>query len=321
MSACGGASADLTATVAAVHGSDQVRPGDQVDYLLTVSNDGPAQATGVTVRIDLPTSFRYKATTSIDSKGTTTRTQPSDPPVDSADPQWAAWSMGAPGINADGTPAHSDLFITFAVRVDGKPADYPITAHVFSDTADEVVSKPLSVHLSPASDLSLTVTADEATAHRGDVVHYHVTLLNRGSGVASDVGILVTLPDGIIFNKTEHLDGNFSRSNAIDPISGALIVYYGGWVLPAASAARPGALNLVFSAKVLSTAPGGHDTVNAQLTDKDGTVISLSSTAPITVVAPTPTPSPSPSPGGSPRPGGTPTPAPPAPTPTPKKHG
>ena len=321
VTACGGASANLSAKVSAVSGSDQVRPGDLAQYKVQIGNDGPGQATGVSVRIDLPTSFRYKATASIDSSGTTTRTQPSDPAVDSADPQWGQWSMGAPGINADGTPAHSTLTIVLSVRVDGAPADYPIAAHVFSDTADELVSKDLKVHLSPASDLSLTVSVDEAQAKPGDLVHYHLTLLNRGSGVAQDVGIMVTLPDGIVFNKTEHRDGNFSRSTPTDPINGALLVYYGGYVLPAASSASPGALNLVFSAKVLPGVAGGRYTVTAQLTDKDGTVISLGNTAPVTILAPTPTPVPSPSPSATPKPG-TRTPAPtPAPTPTPRKHG
>ena len=296
----------------------KVRPGDDVDYKLKVTNNGPGEATGVTVRVDLPTAFRYKSTPSIDTTGPTTRTQPSDPPVDSANPQWGQWSMGAPGFNADGTPAHSALLITLDVRASGSPADYQLTPHVFSDSGDEVVGQPAKVALSPASDLNLTVAVEEAQAKRGDLVHYHLTLLNRGSGTAQAVGILITLPDGIIFNKTEHLEGNFSRSSPIDPIPGALIVYYGGFVLPAASSARPGALTIIFTAKVLATAVGGTYPVTAQLTDKDGTVVQLNDTAPVTVLAPTPGPSPSPTARSSARPTATPK---PTPTPTPKKHG
>lgn len=301
-------------TIARADPTQTIRPGDDVNYKLVVSNNGPVQASGVTVRVDLPTAFRYKSTPSIDSTGATTRTQPSDPPVDSADPQWGQWSMGPPGINADGTPAHSKLFITLDVRAAGGPADYTITPHVFSDSSDEVVGAALKVHLAAASDLNLAIAADQLQARRGDVVRYRLTLINRGSGVAKAVGIMVTLPDGIIFDKTEHLDGNFSRANPIDPISGALIVYYGGWVLPAASAARPGALTVVFSAKVLPTAVAGTYPVTAQLTDGDGTLVQINDTAPVTILAPTPSPSPAPSATAGTHPA---TP-PPTPTPTPK---
>ena len=325
LSGCGGASSDLAVSISPVDASQKVRPGDDVDYLVTVANRGPGEATGVTIRLDLPTAFRYKATSGIDTRGATTRTQPSDPAVDTASPQWGQWSMGPPGFNADGTPATSTVLLTVSVRAAGSPADYPITPHVFSDGNDEVVGKDLSVHLLPASDLNLTLAVDESSAKHGDVIHYHLTLLNRGSGVARAVGILVTLPDGIIFNKTEHLDGNFSRSNAIDPIPGALVVYYGGWTLPAASAVRPGALTIVFSAKVLATAVGGTYPVTAQLTDSDGTVVELNDTAPVTIVAPTPTPSPSPSPRtgthASPSPTYSASTPKPTATPTPKKRG
>jgi uncharacterized repeat protein (TIGR01451 family) len=315
VAACGGSNADLAVSVAAA-GAQQARPGEDVQYVVTVVNNGPGVATGVTVRIDLPTAFRYQSTPSIDSSGPTTRTVPADPVVNTADPQWGQWSMGAPGINADGTPAHSKLAITFSVRAEGKPGDYTITPHVFVEGGDETVGKDLSLHLFPASDLSLSIAVDELTAKRGDLVHYHVTVINRGSGAAKSVGILVTLPGSIVFEKTEHVEGNFSRTDPIDPTHGALLVYYGGYNLPAASDAQPGSLAIVFSARVLPTALAGHDSVTAQLTDADGAVVDIGDTATVVLAAPTPTPSPSPRTGATPRPTAT----PPAPTPTPKKH-
>jgi len=313
--ACGSATADLTVTLAPADATQQARPGQDVSYVAEVVNKGPGEATGVTVRIDLPTAFRYQSTPSIDTRGVTTRTQPSDPAVDSDTPQWGQWSMAAPGINADGTPAKSVLDITFTVRASGKPDDYPLTPHVFSEGGDEVVGKDLSVHLYPASDLSVAVVVDEPAAHRGDTVHYHVTVLNRGSGLAKGVGVLITLPSQLVFDRTQHVEGNFSRSNPTDPISGALIVYYGGYVLPAASDARPGTLAIVFTAKVLPTAQSGRYTVTAQLTDADGAVVSVGDTAPVTILAPTPSPVPSPT--TSPAFRATPRPTP-VPTPTPK---
>jgi uncharacterized repeat protein (TIGR01451 family) len=273
-----------------------VRPGDAVPFLLTVVNHGPGQATGVTLRVDLPAGFRYQATTGTDNSTTTTRTQPSDPPVDSGEPLWGQWTMGAPGVNADGTPARATLKLSFTAKAAGQPGKYSLTPHVFSEGNDEVVGKELALQLQPSADVTMALAVDESTVKRGDLVHYHLSVLNRGSGQATGVGILVTLPGGIVFNKTEHLEGNYTRSNPVDPISGALVVYYGGWILPPSSAARPGALTIVFSAKVLPTALGGRYPVTGQLTDSTGSILSLGDTAAVTVNAPTPTPAPSPTP-------------------------
>jgi uncharacterized repeat protein (TIGR01451 family) len=293
LSACGSTSAALIATISSDAKLDKVRPGDAVPFTVVVGNHGPGQASAVTVRVDLPAGFRYQATTGIDSGGTTTRTQPSDPPVDSAEPLWGQWTMGAPGVNADGTPARATLAISFTAKAAGQPGDYKITPHVFSEGNDEVVGKDAAIKLQPSSDLTMSIAVDETIVKRGDLVHYHVSILNRGTGQAAGVGVLVTLPGGIVFNKTEHLEGNYTRSGPVDPIGGALVVYYGGWQLPGSSVSRPGALTIVFSAKVLPTALGGRYPVTAQLTDADGAVLSLGDTAPVTVNAPTPSPVPS----------------------------
>lgn len=306
LSACGSSSADIRATVTSDADLKKVRPGDLVPFTVTVGNHGPGAAGSVTVRVDLPSDFRYQSTTSIDGTGGATRTQPSDPPVNSGSPLWGQWTMNPPGVNADGTTARAVLTINFLAKAAGPPGDYKLIPHVFSEGNDEVIGQEATVHLQASSDLTMTVAVDESSVKRGDLVHYHVSILNRGSGAAQGVGVLVTLPGGIVFNKTEHLEGNYSRSNPVDPINGALIVYYGGWVLPPSSATRPGALTIVFSAKVLPTALGGRYAVTAQLTDSLGAVLSLGDTAAVSVNAPTPTPVP-PSPTAKPTPSPTPT--------------
>jgi len=313
LSACGSSSADIRATVTSDADLTKVRPGDLVPFTATVGNHGPGAASSVTVRVDLPGGFRYQSTTSISGTGGATRTQPSDPPVNSVSPLWGQWTMNQPGVNADGSQARAVLTIDFLAKAGGAPGDYTLVPHVFSEGNDEVVGQAAKVHLLASSDLTMSVAVDESSVKRGDLVHYHVSILNRGSGPAQGVGVLVTLPGGIVFNKTEHLEGNYSRSGPVDPISGALIVYYGGWTLPAANSSRPGALTIVFSAKVLPTALGGRYAVTAQLTDSTGAVLSLGDTAALSVDAPTPTPvPPSPSPSGkataTPRPTATPLP-------------
>ena len=301
LAACGSGSADLTVKVTYDGPANTpLRAGDDAPYHVKVVNHGPGTASAVTIRVDLPPAFRYKSTPTVNSVGPVARTQPSDPPVDSADPTWGQWTLGPPGTNADGTPAIATLDISFTLRLGGRPGTYTLVPHVFSESSDEVVGQGARVQLSPASDLSLSIAVDTSSqVKRGDTVRYHVTVLNKGSGPAEQVGVLVTLPSGLSFSKTEHLDGNFSRHDAVDPVVGAVLVYYGGWNLPAATDVRPGTLTIIFSAKVLPTAFGGRYGVSAQLTDKEGNVVSLGETAQLSIVAPTATPVPSATPSAT----------------------
>jgi len=89
--------------------------------------------------------------------------------------------------------------------------------------------------------------------------------------------------------------GNASRSRAIDPVKGAVEVFYSGWLLPAASSAGPGLVTVVFDAQVVARPAGGMFTVSAQLTDDQGDVVTLTGAAPVMVQA-----APSPSPGETP---------------------
>ncbi len=146
---------------------------------------------------------------------------------------------------------------------------------------------------------------------------YQVRLLNGGTGPASDVAVLITLPPVMTFaSSVTPFAGNGTRNRGVDPIKNTLEVYYDGFTLPALSNAGPGFLVIVFKANVLgggrsvtapatatpengatltpsasgptpssaaSTVPPGTYTVDASITDFVGDTFSLHAVAPVSV--------------------------------------
>jgi uncharacterized repeat protein (TIGR01451 family) len=288
---CGGGTSQLTVSVRALSGSS-VKGGKSPSYAIEVVNQGPGEASGVGVRVDLPADFRYQSTNSI-TIDSAVRIEATDPEVRSPAPQWALWTLSAPSTSTDGSVHHSVVRITFTALAAGKPGDYTVVAHAGSESAStDISSTPLAVHLAPAASLSSVVVAVQNSAHPGDTVTYRVTVLNDGTGPASGVNVLLSLPSSLAFSRTASMQGNFSRSGSGDPTAGSLLVYYSGFTIPARGDAGPGRLAIVFDARVGAGASGGRYTLTGQLTDSDGEVVPVDDAAPITVLGATPSASP-----------------------------
>lgn len=281
---CGGSS-QLAVSLKQDH-TGSLKPGDTPGFTVSVVNRGPSEATGVTVRVDLPPTMQFNATTSLPSDRVAVRTQPQEPPAKSTNPNWGTWVIGAPVTQADGTVRRFSVDIGFTVSVSGAPGDYLLLPHAFSDSADgEVVGQGAKVSLVPAPTLQLTVSAEQGAVSPGQDLIYRINVINSGSGAAQGVDILVTLPQGLTFSHTESIQGNSSRNTPIDPVRGTVLVFYSGFVIPALSDAGPGLVNITFRAHAQSKITGGRYTVTAQLTDQTGKVIQVSDTAPVTVTA------------------------------------
>lgn len=302
---CSGQSLSLAATVSPDQKGD-IQPGDTPVFIVHVTNLGHTTATGVNVRVNLPADFRYRSTTSVTGDGQA-RTQAADAAVNSQEPVWGVFSLGAPGANADGTIRRAHVDITFVAVAAGRPGDYTLSPEVSADATDGLVTGPaLGIHLIPSTSLSLTLAALQPSVMPGGTVDYRLNITNDGSGPASSVGILLTLPPTFQFESTEGMQGNSGRSNPIDPAHGALLPFYGGFTIPARSKQGPGLLSIVFRAHCVLAATGGTFGTAVQLTDETGTIVTLDNAAPVAVNAPVYTPPP---------------PAPPAPSPTSGKPG
>jgi uncharacterized repeat protein (TIGR01451 family) len=284
LAGCGGSS--QLAVLLTKTDTSKIKPGSTPAFTLTVVNKGPSEATGVTVRVDLPSTMRFASTTSLPSDRVAVRTQPQEPATQSNNPNWGTWVLGAPVTQADGTVRRFQLDITFTVTVSGAPGDYLLVPHAFSDNADgEVIGAPAKVTLTSAPILQIAVNAEQGAVAPGQDLLYKVQVINAGSGSASGVAIMITLPQGLAFTHTETIAGNASRNAPIDPVRGTLLVFYSGFVIPALSDAGPGLVSITFRVHAQDRITGGRYTVTAQLTDGLGTVIIVNDTAPVTVTA------------------------------------
>jgi uncharacterized repeat protein (TIGR01451 family) len=281
------------------------KPGDQASFTVAVVNAGPGSVTGVTVHVALPSSFRYRATTSIDAPGTT-RTQPLDAAVNSTAPIFGLWTLGSPGSAGSGTSV--EVAITFTVDVNGAAGGASVQAFAAGDTnAGQTNATAYNVTVDAAANVSALVTASPATVPRGGTVIYQVRVINSGTGNASDVGVLVTLPPVMTYaGSITPFAGNGSRNKGVDPIRNTLEVFFDGFTLPPLSNAGPGFVVIVFKATVLgagpppgvtptgasappssqpSTVPPGTYTVDTNITDAGGDTFSLHAVAPVAVIA------------------------------------
>ena len=303
LAACGGGGQISVS----IDGPSSGKPGDTAKFTVSVVNNGPGDAPGVTVVVAMPNGFHYKSTNNITDDGSA-RTQPLDARVGSAEPQWGFWDIGAPSAQAASTGKY-EVDITFTVDIEANPDTYNIAARGQGDnTSGAVASKPLSYAVKPAPRLSVNARVDQGALKAASMTTYRVTITNTGSDTAGDVGLLVALPPVMVFQASvTPFQGNASRNNAVDPLKGGVEVFYGGFTIPAASSAGPGYVVVAFTTQVVARPAGGTFPISLQVTDNLGDVVNLSNVAPVTVEGSAATPSPSasgrPTPKPSPSPG------------------
>lgn len=274
-------------------------PADKPQFTITVTNNGPSDAPGVEVRVDLPNAIHYR-TSSITGFGNA-RTQVVDAREGTSQPAWGFWNLAAPASGSG--LCQSCLVITFTTDLAAPPGGYSITAHAQGDnTAGEVSSDPVNFTVNGAPKLDVTARVQAGTLFGNSSATYQVTITNTGTGPAQAVAVLITLPPVLTWQKSNTpFTGNASRSNPIDPVKGSVLVYYSGWTLPAASSSGPGIVNIVFVASTSGSPASGTYTSTVQVTDQEGDQVTLTNAAPVQVVGVSPTPQPTPSPTPAPR--------------------
>ncbi len=151
--------------------------GDDVAFTIDVVNNGPSNATGVTVTDALPTGYSFVAAS--ESQG-------------SYDSGTGVWSVGA---LADGSSA--SLEITATVQSGG---DYVNSASVTGDEFDPDGSNnddDASVSPTPVADLAIGKTDGGASVVPGTNVNYTITVDNLGPSAADNVIVTDPTPAGL----------------------------------------------------------------------------------------------------------------------------
>lgn len=258
------------------------KPGDQAQFTVRVVNTGPGSVSGVTIHVLLPPGFRYRSTTQIDTPGAT-RTQPLDAAVNSNTPIFGLWTLAPPGQAGAGVA--SAVTITFIADAGGQPGTVMVHGFAAGDSsAGQTDAAPYSVQVVAAPHLAGLISVSPTSATKGGTVTYQVRITNDGTGNATDVAVLVTLPPALSFSASvTPFAGNGTRNNGVDPIKNTVLVYYDGFLLPPLSNGGPGYVVIVFKATIAATATPGTFPVDASITDVVGDTVTLHAVAPVTI--------------------------------------
>lgn len=284
LAACGSGSGQLRVSLTGddTHPSPY-KPGEVATITLDVVNAGPGSVSGVTIHATLPSGWHYRSTAPFTTPGST-RTQPVDAEVNTGTPIWGVWTLAQPGAAGVGKPTM--VSITFYAEVQGTPGNAQVNAYAAGDTnAGQTDAKPLSLAVSAAAQLAALVSVSPSHLTKvGASATYQVRITNSGTGVASGISVLVTLPSTVTFTSSVlPFTGTASRRNGVDPLKNTLEVYYDGFTLGPTSNAGPSFEVIAFKVSLASSTVRGTFPVDCQVIDDAGDVATLHAVAPITV--------------------------------------
>ena len=177
--------------------------GSTVDFVITVGNEGPNTATGVSVKETLPAGVTPQS--SIPSQG-------------SFNTSTGIWSVGAIATGAQAT-----LKLTTNVNSIGSGTN---SAEVIAADQSDVDSVPNNNNASEddqdsatftaqVADLSLTKTASETAPNIGQPVSFELIVTNDGPDAATNVQIADTLPAGLTFVSNTISAGTYNSASGV----------------------------------------------------------------------------------------------------------
>jgi uncharacterized repeat protein (TIGR01451 family) len=280
---CSSEAAQLSISLTSTFGASYTPGATDADFVATVQNLGPGNASGVVVNAIMPPSFLFASTDLITSSGAADTT-PQDARVGVSNPHWGVWSLSAP-TSPNGKVSYAYVKINFGVNIDAQPNTYSLAAEVVDDSlTDTVQSRPLQVEVNEAPRLGVTASVGPTTVHPDGQVTYRVTVTNKGTGIAPTVDVLVTLPPVLEYQSTiQPFGGNASEESLIQPVKGAYIVFYGGFELPPQTTLGPGTLTIQFIAQCIPHPGSGVFTVQVSVTDGDRDHVEVDNVAPLNV--------------------------------------
>lgn len=189
--------------------TERANVGDTIEYRVTVSNDGPTDATGVVVSDPLPAGLTFVSATPSD--GGTYNSQTGNWSI----PLIPAGESRELVLRANVTPNPANVD---AILADGIiniaeviAADQPDRDSTPGNGAGEDDYQSVAVTIAQA-DLSLTKTVDNATPDQNDIITFLVTVNNDGPDTATNVVVNDALPVGLMDVQVTALAGNYDAA-------------------------------------------------------------------------------------------------------------
>ncbi len=204
---------DVSVTKIADNMSPQV--GSTILFTITVTNDGPSDATNVVVTDLLASGYSFVSST---------------PSIGTYEPLNGSWTVGnlANGdsetllLNADVLPA--GLYRNTAELTDLSEFDIDSTPANNDDLEDDQESiDPMPV---TNADLSLIKTVDDSAPLVGDLIEFTLQLSNAGPNDASGVIVADLLPSGYTYESHNATAGDYDPGTGIWDLNG---IVFGGF--------------------------------------------------------------------------------------------
>ena len=167
---------------------------DTITYTITVTNNGPDQATGITVTDTLPNGLTY---ISDNSSGTYNHNT-------------GLWTIGTLTNGAQtilqilAQVTTSNTQITNYATVNGTNYDQNQTNNETNTT----------ITIGPASDLEITKTVDNSTPEYLDTITYTITVTNNGPDQATGITVTDTLPTGLTYI-SDNSSGTYNHNTGL----------------------------------------------------------------------------------------------------------
>ncbi|TWU32279.1 DUF11 domain-containing protein [Novipirellula artificiosorum] len=190
---------DLSLTKTA--NNDRPTLGDNVDFTITVTNEGPNDATGVVVTDTLPAGLSFVSSTlSAGSYSSAT----------------GIWTVGDLAQGASATLTLTTTVNAFDALTNVAEVTAADQADVDSTPGNNLANEDdyASATLTPASaDLSLTKTVDNASPNVGSEITFTLTLANSGPDAADDIIVTDPLPSGLSFVRSTPTVGTYNETD------------------------------------------------------------------------------------------------------------
>jgi uncharacterized repeat protein (TIGR01451 family) len=220
--------------------------GDPVSFTITVTNQGPSDATGVDVTDLLPTEVQFGSAT------------PSQGGYDEVSGVWTVGAIAATGtatLTLDGTMVGNGSVTNSAEVTAANETDVDSTPGngVLGEDDQDSVTFPVAALI----DLELTKAVDNAAPSLGDTVTFTVTVDNQGPSAATGVQVTDLFPAGLTY--------------ASDNSGGAYVPGTGVWTIGPLAALGSASIDIVATVTASGTTTNTAQVSQANESDLDST--------------------------------------------------
>ena len=233
--------------------------GNQLTYTLTASNNGPSDATGVSIADTLPAGVTYVSASS--SQGTVSQTN------------------GTVNVNlgslAHGATATVTILVTVSPSARGTITNTAVIAGNEPETTLANNTSSVSTQINPLVDLAIVKTAAPNPVAAGGLLTYTLTVMNRGPSDATGVTILDTLPTGVTYVSASSSQGTTNQANGTVTVNVGNMAYGTTATVTIVVVVAPSTLGDITNTAVVSGNESDDD-----LTNNTGSVMTLLSSPP-----------------------------------------